>query len=81
MDVREWFNEYNRDLEQRVERESTGRILAHLFEHRLARPLTPEERDRLAQRLREDGADRLSDMVLDLAPDALAAWLATTNGR
>jgi len=50
-----------------------------LFERRLARPLTKDERDRLAVRLREEGVDRLTDTALDLSPEALVAWLAATN--
>jgi hypothetical protein len=55
--------------------------IAHLFERRLARPLTPAERDTLLRRHRALGATRLSDVVLDLSPDALAAWLATPDAR
>ncbi|TKD09939.1 hypothetical protein [Polyangium fumosum] len=55
--------------------------LAHQFERRLRRPLTPTERATLAERLLQQGAERLGDVVLDLSPEDLATWLATTNGH
>jgi len=55
--------------------EGERRQLVHLFERRLARSLSSEERDRLAERLNKEGAERLTDMALDLSPEALAAWL------
>ncbi|MRG97449.1 hypothetical protein [Polyangium spumosum] len=55
--------------------------LAHLFERRLRRPLTPHERATLAERLHQQGAERLGDVVLDLSPEDLATWLAATNGH
>jgi len=55
--------------------EGERRPLVHLFERRLARSLSSEERDRLAERLNKEGAERLTDMALDLSPEALAAWL------
>ncbi len=53
--------------------------LVRLFERRLARALAPAERAQLAQRVREQGAERVGDLVLDLTTDELAAWLATPN--
>jgi hypothetical protein len=53
--------------------------LVRQFERRLARALAPVERTRLAQQVREQGAERVGDLVLDLSPDELAAWLAGTN--
>jgi len=55
--------------------------LAHLFERRLRRSLTATERATLAERLLQQGAERLGDVVLDLSPEDLAAWLAATNGH
>jgi len=55
--------------------------LAHLFERRLGRALSGDERATLAERLRVVGPARLGDVVLDLAPDALAAWLADPGAR
>jgi hypothetical protein len=52
------------------------RQLVHLFERRLGRSLTEAEHQMLHDRLARVGPDRLDDVVLDLAPDALAAWLA-----
>ncbi|UQA58386.1 hypothetical protein [Polyangium aurulentum] len=92
MDMQEWFKEFERDLKARLMEEVTrdlleeGRkeglaVLAHLFERRLARPLTASERAILVERLREQGAERLGDVVLDLSPEDLATWLAATNGH
>ena len=50
-----------------------------LFHRRLGRPLTDEERKTLRGRLNTDGADRITDVALDLSADALAAWLADAN--
>jgi hypothetical protein len=55
--------------------------LVHQFERRLARPLTPDERARLAKRLRAHGPEKLGDVVLDLSPAELSAWLAPSNGH
>jgi len=50
--------------------------IAYLFARRLGRPLETLERAELRRRLDTLGAARIGDAVLDLAPDALAAWLA-----
>jgi hypothetical protein len=55
--------------------------LVHLFERRLGRSLTPDERARLAKRLRADGPEKLGDVVLDLSTAELSAWLAPPNGH
>ncbi|UQA56667.1 hypothetical protein [Polyangium aurulentum] len=55
--------------------------LVHMFERRLARPLTPEERATLVERVRDQGVERVADAVLDLTPEQLPAWLATGNDR
>jgi hypothetical protein len=53
--------------------------LAHQVERRLGRPLSPAERGELVRRLDTLGPDRLGDLVLDLAPDGLAAWISAPN--
>ncbi len=55
--------------------------LVHQFERRLGRPLRDEERARLHARLATLGAARLGDVVIDLARDELAAWLADADAR
>jgi hypothetical protein len=57
------------------------RPLIHLFERRLGRRLMDAERAMLQERLVQLGADRLGDVVLDLAPGALATWLADPSAR
>jgi hypothetical protein len=53
--------------------------LAHLFERRLARALSSAERGVLVRRLDTLGPERLGDLVVDLSPEALAAWLAAPD--
>jgi Uma2 family endonuclease len=53
--------------------------IAHQFERRLTRPLTDAERSRLIQRVREEGAKQVSDVVLDFTPEELGLWLAPTS--
>jgi len=61
--------------------EGMQRPIAHLFERKLARPLTDAERALLRQRTEAAGPDRLGDVVLDLDPVALAAWLSDPDAR
>ena len=51
------------------------KTLRHQFEKRLTRALTEEERAQLGEKLDRLGADRVSDVVLELTKDALASWL------
>jgi hypothetical protein len=55
--------------------------LVRLFERRLARALTDAERVALRARLGVVGPERLGDVVLDLAPPDLAAWLGDPDAR
>ena len=55
--------------------------LVRLFARRLGRPLTDAERDTLSSRLDTLGGDRLGDVVLDLTPDELGAWLTDPDAR
>jgi hypothetical protein len=55
--------------------------LAHLFERRLGRALSATEHHTLTERFSTLGPNRLGDVVLDLAPDALAAWLTNPDAR
>jgi hypothetical protein len=55
--------------------------LQHLFARRLGRPLTEGETATLLARFDTVGPDRLGDVVLDLTPDALAAWLTDPDAR
>jgi hypothetical protein len=78
-----WEQEKNHIREQGLSQGlSQGLLLiVHQFERRLGRPLTAPEHDTLAQRLHTVGPERLGDVVLDLSPDALAAWLAAPAER
>jgi hypothetical protein len=55
--------------------------LQHQFARRLGRPLTEGETATLLARFDTVGPDRLGDVVLDLTPDALAAWLTDPDAR
>ncbi|MBI5518418.1 MAG: hypothetical protein HY909_31895 [Deltaproteobacteria bacterium] len=55
--------------------------LVRLFERRLSRPLTETEREGLRSRLGSLGPERLGDVVLDLSPAELGAWLADPAAR
>lgn len=84
--------EFIRDLEQKAEQtgkkigEQVGRgqgmraLLVHLTERRLRRPLSETERLALNDRIETLGAEQVSDVVIDLSPEALAAWLAEGEG-
>lgn len=52
------------------------RTLSRLFERKLGRPLSGADRDALRRALDTREAGELTDAALDLAPAALAAWLA-----
>jgi hypothetical protein len=54
-------------------------LVTHLVERRLARPLDSAERGALIRRLDTLGPERLGDVVFDLSPEALAAWLAAPD--
>ena len=60
-------------------REEGLRPLVHLFERRLGRALSAAERATLTERLRKQGPDRVGDVVLDLSPAELSAWLGAGN--
>jgi len=68
------------DLYVRWQREQRGQgaleVVQHQFERRLGRPLTASERETLLDQVLRLGTDRVGDVVLDLAPEQLAAWLA-----
>lgn len=49
--------------------------IVRLFERRLGRALSAEERRKLADRLRDEGPEKVGDVVLDLEAAALATWL------
>ena len=61
--------------EQRGEQQGAQRSLARLYEKKLGRPLTTEERASLSARIQTLGVDRIEDALLALSPEALRAWL------
>ena len=62
-------------VKQEMELKGQMKTLSHMFEKRLARPLTEEERTQLGEKVARLGPDRVSDVVLELAKDSLAEWL------
>ena len=63
-------------VKQEMELAGQRKTIYHQFEKRLARPLTEEERAQLAEKMLRLGAERTSDVVIELTSDALASWLA-----
>lgn len=61
---------------QQGEQEGQKKTLMHQFEKRLARPITQDELAQLQEKLGRLGAERISDVVLELSKDALASWLS-----
>jgi hypothetical protein len=55
--------------------------LQRQFARRLGRPLSAAEQSILVARLDTLGPDRLGDVVLDLSPEALGAWLSAPDAR
>ena len=49
------------------------KLLIRQLERRLARTLSPQEQARLAACVKEQGAEHIQDLVLDLSPEALAS--------
>ena len=56
--------------------EGQKKTLIHQFEKRFTRALTQEENSQLVEKMLRLGADRISDVVLELGKDALASWLS-----
>jgi hypothetical protein len=63
-------------LQEELQQEANKKTLTHQFEKRLARPLTEAERAQFQEKLGRLGAERISDVVLELGKDALASWLS-----
>lgn len=90
--TRELFEDFKEKLrrEGRQEGETLGELrgflrglqpLRHQFARRLGRPLTEAEAATLRSRFDTVGPNRLGDVVLDLSPDALGAWLTDPDAR
>lgn len=69
-----------KQLEER-ERAKAAQGLVHLFERRLSRPLAEAERATIRQRYDAVGPVRLGDVVLDMKPAELAAWLSDPDAK
>lgn len=66
---------------EKVIEKGSRRELSRMFERKLKHPLAEQEQATIAQRLDTLGADRLCDVVLELPPDALSAWLHNPDAR
>ncbi|MDI1433191.1 hypothetical protein [Polyangium sorediatum] len=77
----EYQSEFARKYVQQGREEGSLEPVLRLFERRLARPLTSDERENLATQLHKEGATRLTDMALDLSAADLAALLVANHGR
>lgn len=91
-DYRVWHAEYERNLKAQfrlelepeikraLESELADKLFRdrlHLFQCRLGRELTALERETLAARTREMGAERVGELVLKSSASQLIAWLGT----
>lgn len=56
-------------------------LLVHQFERRIARPLTEAERATVRERFDSVGPSRLGDVVLDMRPAELSAWLSDPDAK
>jgi hypothetical protein len=61
--------------EQRGEQRGEQKTIVRLYEKRLGRSLTANERATLIERLDSLGFDRVDDVMFGLSSEALAAWL------
>ncbi|MFO0606116.1 MAG: hypothetical protein U0324_23280 [Polyangiales bacterium] len=75
-EYRAWRKEYDANLLRQGRDEGHHDMLARQFARKLGRPLTEAERGTLRARLGALG-DAVGDVVIDLDPAALEAWLAT----
>ncbi|WP_437641756.1 hypothetical protein [Sorangium sp. So ce854] len=94
METREWYEQWNarrmkeaREAEERAQQrghqlgQQLGQLqmASRLCAVRLGRPLTEAETAALAERLDRLGADRVSEVMLSSAAEALTAWLSDPN--
>lgn len=75
-EYRAWREKYDARLLRKGRKEGRIDVLTRLFARKLGRPLSDAERATLHARLRTLG-DAIGDVVIDLDPAALEAWLAT----
>lgn len=71
METREWFEQFQRQIEDRTRLQ----VIARICEKRLGRALAETERATLAERLDRLGEDRVDDVLVSFSDSALAAWL------
>ncbi len=82
--------EFKRELVPEIKRELESELaharlqgeikqIAHMFERRMGRALIAAERDVLEARVREQGSERVGDLVLDLSASDLSAWLQNAS--
>ncbi|WP_437677374.1 hypothetical protein [Sorangium sp. So ce131] len=89
MEIQEWFKTYQAEQRQlgldegkRLGLDEGKRLaLARLFEKRLGRAMTNDERSTMAERLARLGEERLDEVVLTLDGETLAAWLSNPEAR
>lgn len=78
-EVREWFERYKKRLVRKGIKRGRLETLVQLCALRLGRPLSPGETAAMANRLKQVGETRLGEMLLGASPDALAAWLNSSE--
>jgi hypothetical protein len=76
-----WSQQLIEQGHQEGRQEGRLELLTKHFAKRLKRALAEEEKKALAAKLEALGADRLSDVLFDLSPARLLAWLLDENAR
>jgi hypothetical protein len=72
--------QYRSDFAKRYYKQGKdeGRLepVLHLYERRLCRSLTQQERATLVEQMEVQGVEKLTDLALDLSAEEIAQWLA-----
>jgi hypothetical protein len=77
----EWYEKIHNEVVREGRREGRREEISRFFARRLGRELTETESGTLAERATSLGFARLEQVVLEMAPAALAAWLADASAQ
>jgi hypothetical protein len=79
--LRETFQKGEKKGVKKGRRQAIEMMLRRLFLRRLGRPLTEQEQQALADRVRLQDPEEVEDRALSLEGEALAAWLLDPNAK